>query len=86
MPTVLLSGRRFWLLAGIAIGIALSLRVRHHLRQGGERARDAYRRVGPAVQYERRREELRDALAAGRREMSTREAEIRAEIDPPWRT
>ncbi len=83
MPVVQLAGRKFWLVAGIAIGVGMSLRIRHNLRLATERARAAYRRVSPAAQFERRRRELRTALDLGRREMLHREAELRAQFDPP---
>jgi hypothetical protein len=82
VPIVQLAGRKFWLGAGIAIGVGMSLRIRHNLHRAAERARASYRRASPTAQFERRRRELRTALDVGRREMVQREAELRAQFDP----
>ncbi len=78
-----LAGRKFWLAAGIAIGVGMSLRIGHNLRRATEGTRAAYRRLSPSARYDRRRRELRTALDLGRREMVQREAELRARFDPP---
>ena len=61
MPVVQLAGRKFWLAAGIAIGVGMSLRIRHNLRRATEQARAVYRRLSPAARFQRRRRELRAA-------------------------